>query len=176
MEGESMTRRVGLVCVVLLLGASLAGATTLVKMGFPDLARGANHVVVGTVTGVEGEWDANYQFIHTNVTLSVERSLRGAAPSVIVLHTPGGEVGGEGQIAEGAATFELGERVLVFVTTGEDGFPTVLGWTQGKSRIVTDDDGVERLQGGSGNGLTIAGAVRELQHGPDVNIPLQPAN
>ena len=76
-----MTRRVGLLCVVLLLGVSLAGATTLLKMGFPDLAREANHIVLGTVTGVQGEWDASFRFIHTNVTLSVERSLRGAAPS-----------------------------------------------------------------------------------------------
>ena len=171
-----MARRVGLLCVVLLLGVSLAGATTLLKMGFPDLAREANHIVIAKVTGVEGEWDSSYRFIHTNVTLSVERSLRGAAPSEIVLHTAGGVIGGEGQVAEGAATFELGEKVLVFLTTGEDGFPTVLGWTQGKSRIVTDGQGVERLQGGSGHGLTISGAVREVQHGPDHNIPLRPAS
>ena len=171
-----MSRRVALLCVVVLLGVSLAGATTLLKMGFPALAREANHIVIGTVTGVEGEWDESARFIHTKVTLSVQRSLRGAAPSEILLRTAGGVVGGEGQVAEGAATFEVGEKVLVFLTPGEDGFLTVLGWTQGKSRIVTDEEGVERLQGGSGHGLTIAGAVRELQHGPELNIPFRPAN
>lgn len=171
-----MSRRVGPLCVVLLLGTSLASATTLLKMDFPDLAREANHIVIGTVTDVEGEWDSSFRFIHTNVTLSVQRSLRGAAPSEIVLRTPGGVIGGEGQVADGAATFERGEKVLVFLARDEDGVLTVLGWTQGKSRIVTDDQGEERLEGGSGNGLTIAGAVRELQHGPEHNIPLRPAN
>jgi len=172
-----MTRKVWLLCVVLLLGVSLAGATTLIKMNFGDLARQADQIVVGTVTGVEGEWDPSLTFIRTNVTLTVERSLRGQSSEQIVLRTPGGWVGGTGQDFEGAATFEVGERVLVFMTTWEeDGAPKVLGYVQGKSRIVTDEQGIERLQGGSGHGLTIAGAMRELQHGPDHNVALRPAN
>jgi hypothetical protein len=162
--------------VVLLLGASLAGATTLVKMNFGQLAREADRIVIGVVTAVNGEWDPSLTFIRSDVTLDVERSLRGQSPQQIVLRTPGGWVGGTGQQADGAAEFEVGERVFVFLTTWDDGTPKVLGYVQGKSRIVMDGLGNERLVGGSAHGLTVSGAVREVQHGPQHNVQLRPAN
>ena len=168
-----MIRKFAPLGVVLLLGASIAGATTLVKMDFSDLARDANHVVVGTVTGMNGEYDPSGIFIRTNVTLEVERSFRGQAPDTLVVRTPGGRVGGEEQVALGVANFEIGERVLVFLTTWEaDGVPKVLGYVQGKSRVGHDG----RLQGGVAGGRTLENVARELRHGPWHNIPLQPAN
>lgn len=169
-----MRRRLLVAGVVLLLGIGMAGATTLLKMNFSDLAREADSVVVGTVTNVQGEWDPSLNFIHSNVTLAVERSFHGNASSEIVLRTPGGFVGGIGQQVDGAATFEPGERVLVFLTTWEDGTLKVLGYAQGKSRIVTDEFGQPRLRGGAANGLTLDGAAQELAHGPNFNIPLRP--
>jgi len=160
--------------VVLLAGAS--EATTLLELGFPELARQANRIVIGTVTRVEGRWDESHRFIHSDVTLSVEQSLRGDAPPAIVLRTLGGFVGSTGQMAHGAATFEVGERVLVFLTTWEDGTPQVLGYEQGKSRIVSDARGRERLQGGSADGRILQGVIRELRDGPDHNIPLRRAS
>lgn len=168
-----MTRRVLLTGVILLLGIGMAGATTLVKMGFSDLAREAKHIVVGTVTGIDGEYDPSGTFIRSNVTLEVERSFRGHAPDTIVLRTPGGQVGGMGQVALGVANFEVGERVLVFLTTWEeDGAPKVLGYVQGKSRVGTDG----RLHGGIAGGRGLENVARELRHGARHNIPLQPAN
>ena len=171
-----MIHKCALVGVVLLLGASIAGATTLVKMDFAELARDANHVVVGTVTGVEGEWDSGFKFIHSNVTLSVERSFRGHTPDTLVVRTPGGQIGAEGQVAHGAATFEVGERVLVFLTTWEDGTSKVLGYVQGKSRVSWDEQGRPRLKGGSVDGRLLDAVERELRHGREYNIPLRPAN
>ncbi len=171
-----MVRNLALAGVVLLLGVSLASATTLVKMNFGQLAREADQIVVGTVTAVQGEWEPGFTFIRSNVTLSVERSLRGQASQQIVLRTPGGWVGGMGQQADGVATFEVGERALVFLTTWEDGTPKVLGYVQGKSRVITDDKGRERLVGGSADGLTVQGAVREIHHGPQHNVQFRPAN
>jgi hypothetical protein len=162
--------------VVLCLGVSLASATTLVKMNFGQLAREADQIVIGTVTAVNGEWDPSLNFIRSNVTLDVERSMRGQAQDQIVLRTPGGWVGGTGQRADGVAEFEVGERVFVFLTTWDDGTPKVLGYVQGKSRVVPDGQGRERLVGGSANGLTVQGAVREIHHGPQHNIQLRPAN
>jgi hypothetical protein len=161
--------------VVLLLAVGLSTATTLVKLEFSDLARDADRVVVGTVTGIDGEWDESFNFIHTNVRLAVERALRGPAPSEIVLRTPGGQVGGAAQLAHGTATFELGERVLVFLTTWEDGTPKVLGYVQGKSRVVEADDGKLRLKGGAANDLSLEFVADQLRHGPEHNIPLRPA-
>jgi hypothetical protein len=170
-----MTRRFALVAALVVLATGLAGATTLVKMGFGDLARDANYVVVGTVTGVEGEWDPGFNFIHSNVTLEVERSLQGRAPRTLVVRTPGGRIGSEGQVAEGMATFEVGERVLVFLTTWEDGVGKVLGYEQGKSRVTSDAQGRARLKGGVADGRLLDAVERELRDGPSYNIPLQPA-
>jgi hypothetical protein len=171
-----MIRKLLLAGVILLLAVGTAGATTLLKMSFGDLARESDRIVVGTVTGIEGEWDPTLNFIRSNVTLDVEQSLRGQSPDTIVLRNPGGYVGGMAQTAQGVAEFEVGERVVVFLTTWADGTPKVLGYVQGKSRVVVDGQGRERLVGGSGNGLTLAGAVREIHDGPDHNIPLRPAN
>jgi len=171
-----MRRKGAIAGVLLLLCTSVAGATTLIKMDFSDLAREANHIVVGTVTGIEGEYDPSGTFIRSNVTLAVERSLRGQAPDTIVLRTPGGQVGGMEQVALGVANFEVGERVLVFLTSWGDGTPKVLGYVQGKSRLVVDDQGRARLEGGSSNGRTLESVARELRHGPLHNIPLRPAN
>lgn len=164
-----------LACVVLLLAANLAGATTLVKMGFGDLARDADAVVVGTVISVDGEWGPNLNFIRSNVTVQVERRFRGPDADTVVLRNPGGIVGGEGQRAHGAAEFEVGEKVLLFLTTWEDGTPKVLGYGQGKSRVVFDELNQERLVGGSAHGHLLEGAAREIEHGPKHNIALQPA-
>lgn len=171
-----MTRKLLIAAAVLLVGASLAGATTLLKMDFSDLARDANYIVVGTVTDVHGEWDDSLTFIHSRVTLDVERSLRGHAPDTLEIVTPGGVIGSFGQVAEGVATFEPGERVLVFLTTWEDGTAKVLGYAQGKSRVVKDFEGRQRLQGGVANGRTVDAVSQELHHGPNHNIPLRPAS
>jgi hypothetical protein len=170
-----MIRKLALLGAVLVLAASTAGATTLVKMDFSDLARDADYVVVGTVTGVQGEWGPGFNFIHTNVTLAVERSFLGHAPDTVVLRTPGGVIGAEGQVAHGAATFEVGERALVFVTTWEDGAGKVLGYVQGKSRVTPDGQGRPRLDGGAADGRLLDAVERELLHGPRNNIALRPA-
>ena len=169
-----MIRKIVLLGVTLLLGVSITGATTLVKMDFADLARDAKHVVVGTVTEIEGEWDPGFNFIRSNVTLSVERSFRGNAPETLVVRTPGGWVGGAGQAAHGTATFEVGERVLVFLTTWDDGVSKVLGYVQGKSRVTQDGRGQSRLKGGVADGRLLDAVERELHHGPSHNIPLRP--
>ena len=173
---RGISPRITTTAVTLLLFSNTVSATTLVKLGFSDLASQADHIVVGTVTEIEGQWDDSLRFIHSDVTLSVERSLRGNVSSEIVLRTPGGYVGGMGQMAHGAATFEVGERVLVFLTAWEDGTPKVLGYAQGKSRIVRDEQGREQLEGGSADGLTLQRAIRKVRDGPNRNIPLRPAN
>jgi len=168
-----MRRTLALAAALVIVGVSTVGATTLIRMDLDDLARDANLIVVGTVVDVEGRWDDSLTFVHSDVTLQIEQSLRGNAPAELVLRTPGGQIGGIAQRAEGAATFEPGERVLVFLTTWDDGAYKVLGYTQGKSRLIAEADGRERLRGGVVEGRTLDGVVRELHHGVDHNIPLR---
>ena len=169
-------RQFFLAAVVVLFAASVTNATTLVKKGFSDLAHESDRVVVGIVTAVEGTWDESGTFIRSTVTLAVERTLRGQGPGTVVLRTPGGQIDGVQQIAQGVATFEVNERVLVFLTTWEDGTPKVLGYVQGKSNVVEDEQGNFRLRGGVASGRSLENVAGELRHGPRHNVPLVPVN
>ncbi len=171
-----MKRRFAVVAALTVLCASIVGATTLVKLEFADLARDADRIVVGTVTGIEGFWDDSMTFVHSNVTVRVEKSFRGDAADELVLRTPGGAIGGIAQVAHGAPSFAVGEQVLVFLTTWEDGTAKVLGYAQGKSTVLPDDTGRLRLHGGVSHGRTLDDVASELRHGPRHNIPLRKAN
>ena len=174
LRGTIRMRKGTLVCIALLLGVSLAGATTLVKMNFGELAHKADSVVIGTVTAIDGEWGPDFRFIHSNITLQVERTLQGQAGDTIVVRNPGGMIGDEGQLAYGAAQFEVGEKVLVFLTTWDDNALKVLGYAQGKSRVVLESAGRDRLIGGSAHGHSVNGAAREIRLGTNHNIALRP--
>ena len=81
--------------------------------------------------------------IQPGVSVAVTDDVRGALARMkpnIALY-----VGGMGQRAHGAAEFEVGERVIVFLTTWDDGTPKVLGYVQGKSRNLS---GVKRIENG----------------------------
>lgn len=169
-----MLRRAGLTaCVVasFLMASSFAFATTLLRMDFDDLAGQADRVVIGTVASLDGRLEETGRFVHTDVTLTVERYLAGTGDDTIVLRTPGGQAGGLATVAHGAPSFTVGERVLLFLTEWEDGTPKVLGYAQGKSTVRFDD----RLEGGVVDGRSVTSVVRELARGEASVIPLRPA-
>jgi hypothetical protein len=172
----SVKKRTLLLCLVAVLCVGTAGATTLVKMEFADLAREADRVVIGTVTHTEGIYDASGSFIHTLVNVDVKRYVTGTGPASLVIQTPGGQIGDEGMVAHGAATFEVGETALIFLTSWEDGTPKVLGYVQGKSTVQQTSFGEARLKGGVAGGRSLRAVVNELVHGPDHTIPLRRAN
>ena len=173
MTCRTRTRAVAL--LVALLGTATVWATTLVKMSFSDLAAGSDRVVIGTVIALEGTRDESRQFIHTNVTISVERYVRGAGPAELVLRTPGGQLDGQAVLAHGAPSFTVGERVLVFLTRWEDGVAKVAGYVQGKSTVTTGADGQARLRGGVADGRSLRGVTDELTHGAST-VPLRPSS
>ena len=171
-----MNKRTLLACLVIALCIGTAGATTLVKMEFTDLAREADRVVIGTVTHTEGIWDSTGTFIHTLVNVDVDRYVTGDGPASLVIQTPGGTIGNEGMVAQGAATFEVGETALIFLTRWEDGTPKVLGYVQGKSTVRKSSFDAPRLMGGVADGRSLRSVVNELVHGPDHTIPLRRVN
>ena len=125
------------------------------------------------MTALEGTRDETRRFIHTNVTIAVERYVRGAGPSELRVRTPGGQVDGEAVLAHGAPSFTVGEKVLVFLTRWEDGVAKVAGYVQGKSTVTTGADGKARLRGGVAAGRSLRGVTDELEHGPHA-VPLLP--
>ncbi len=118
-----------------LLLAGAAAATVARPATVEQLAREADAVVQGRVTGMESRWAADGRHIVTRVSLRVSRVLRGAAGAEVALEVPGGAVGGFGQRLDAAPVFERGEEVVVFLRRTAAGRTLVHGLSQGKFRV-----------------------------------------
>lgn len=101
--------------IAVLFGASSAFASMSVAMSMEELVGDADQVVVGTVVSQQSRWDEHRRIV-TDVTIRVEESIKGRATvgQTVVVTRLGGEVGDLGMRVEGEATFEVGERAIVF--------------------------------------------------------------
>ena len=103
----------------------------MLKMSLEYLAHTADTVVLGTVTRQVSAWDTPHTAIHTDVTVAVERAILGTPGREVTLRVAGGIVGGMGMRTSNDATFQDGERVIVFLDTTV--VPaSVVGMQQGK--------------------------------------------
>lgn len=127
--------------VVLAALALPAGTSTAQHKGetLEQLASGADVVAVGTVTGLQPEWNADGTRIRTVVTLSVEQYLKGGSGApTFTLATPGGEIGEIGEVYSHVAAFKQSEQVVVFAERdGRGGFRTRAG-ELGKFTVTED--------------------------------------
>jgi hypothetical protein len=135
------------ICVAL-----AAHATVLVPLDTKALTARAERIVLGTVESEQSRWSADHQAIYTDVTLVVTRVYKGAGKpgERVVVRREGGVVDGMGMRVYGAATFTVGEEVVVFMETRGNAAWTV-GMTQGKLRVVTGTDGVKRVSAAMGD-------------------------
>jgi hypothetical protein len=103
------------------------------KLTIEELTAKADSILIGEVTDStcyqEGEGN-----IYTQVTLSVEQTIKGETEEEVVIRVAGGKVNGQVLWVEDAPTFQLGERVVVFLEEDDGGFG-VVGWFQGKFSI-----------------------------------------
>lgn len=134
--------------VGLVVSSSILAVQQSVDLNY--LCRGAEHIVVGTVTDIRGyraEWPGIGEVIFSDVTIAPTDQWKGQLPAgdPLVLQVPGGRApdGVEMRVSE-APRFAKGEKVLVFVHTYLDR-PWVRGWEQGKYTVV-----VERVVGSAG--------------------------
>jgi len=161
-----MTRR--WLTALVTTGALSALATTLVAMDVPALTRAADLVVRGTVVRVEPRWTSDKRRIITDSEILVSEVLKGnVTGKTIVAMQPGGVVGDIGQLVHGAATFALGEEVVVFLERrGDRAF--VVGMAQG--RFVVDRAGATPMVRGGEEALFLVDAKT---HAPAPS-PVQP--
>lgn len=126
--------------------ASVASATVLMPLDTAALTARADRVVLGTVETSQAHWSADHKSIYTDVTLRVAKVYKGDATvgGTIVVRREGGSIDGVGMRVFGAASFTLGEEVVVFTERRGDASYTV-GMTQGKLRVVLGADGVKRV-------------------------------
>jgi hypothetical protein len=123
------------------LWAASAGATTLIRLETPDLARKSELVVRGKVSRADAHWTGDHRRIVTDVEIEVAESFKGQAPKTVVVEQPGGVVGDIGQRVDGIARFDPGEEVVVFLERRPGDRFLVTGMAQGKFRVERSSDG-----------------------------------
>jgi hypothetical protein len=131
---------VGLLALVL-VAAAPAGASTFISLNEDELVAQSDAVVEGRVLKVNSFWSPSGRLIVTEAMVQVEEKIRGEAPSVVIVRTAGGTVGGYSIEAHGFPKFAVGERLLLFVQNPSD-VAQVTGYRQGQYRIFVDKAGV----------------------------------
>ncbi|MGB5503476.1 MAG: hypothetical protein WBM75_13840 [Polyangiales bacterium] len=120
-----------------LLSAAPADGSVVQGLELEELTAEADRIVLGRVLFSESFLRRDGQ-IWTWHRIAVEREIRGNAPDEdeVIVETMGGQIGEIGMRVEGEASFQLGERVLVFVHGGGpySAFRTV-GMAQGVMRV-----------------------------------------
>ena len=120
-----------------------ARATTFVRMDAGDLAARASAAVIGTVTAVRGEQDADGS-LATVVVIDPDRVVRGSVPpGPLILHERGGAVAGRAERVFGSAQYRVGERVLTFVSLGAAGRWHTTAMAMGKYELTRNGIGTE---------------------------------
>ena len=109
----------------------------VVQLTEEELTAQAELILVGHVSDVscyeEGEGT-----IYTEVTISVEQKLKGEAGGEVVIRVAGGKVGEQVVWVEDAPSFDVGERVVVFLEEYDSALHVVGGF-QGKYTVSEND-------------------------------------
>ncbi len=133
-------------CLVLvaLIAIPWAQATSVVPPSFPELVAEAEAIYLGTVTSSEARrvtQPDGHNVIKTFVTFAVNRVLKGATQSAVVLEFLGGTVGEESLEVTGMPTFAVGQREFVFVQKNGTQLCPLVGMMHGRYRVLRDLDG-----------------------------------
>ncbi|HET9251485.1 MAG TPA: hypothetical protein VFP58_05150 [Candidatus Eisenbacteria bacterium] len=150
---------------IALLGASLAGATTVQKFTVRDLAKLSESIVLARVVDETARMDEGSKEIYTYVTLRVIEGVKGSKRSdnaknksgeeTITIRQLGGAYGKYISVVPGMPTFRKGEEVVVFLSQKDRaGYPWVMGLQQGKYSVTTDDNGFKQVRNDM-DGLTV---------------------
>lgn len=109
------------------------------KLTIQDLTLRADNIVVGTVTDIRSQWDAEHRHIYTLVTISIENRIKGNLQrEELTITVPGGKVEGIREWVSDTPHFEISERAVLFLRGYEANTFEVLGCFQGKYSIQND--------------------------------------
>jgi hypothetical protein len=115
-------------------------ATTVVAPTFEALVAEADAIVesevVDTTSRVVPQRDGAP--IVTDVYFRVQRVLKGAPASTLILHFLGGQVGDVGFRVEGVPSFSKGDRDVLFAMTAAPQVSPIVGMMHGRVRITAD--------------------------------------
>lgn len=115
-------------------------ATTVVAPTFEALVAQADAIVesevVDTTSRIAPQRDGAP--IVTDVYFRVEKVLKGAPASTLILEFLGGEVGDVGFRVEGVPSFSKGDRDVLFAITAAPQVSPIVGMMHGRVRITAD--------------------------------------
>jgi len=161
--------------VVLLLAPASALPTTVIAPTFDEMVARAESVVVARVAAVNSSWVSSREgrAIVTDVTFSIEQTLKGPVHAERTLEFLGGTVGDDTLHVVDMPEFHVGDRDVLFID--ESGRPAspIVGFMYGRFRIVGDPrTGVERVRTFDGRPLASTADVGNARP-PAVVAPLR---
>ncbi len=114
---------------------SSTGKTAMLKLSLEQLTKNADSIVLGVVADKSSFWNDKHTVIYTDVTVKVERSIVGPPKENATFRIIGGDVDGLSLRTSVDPRFNVGERVIVFLSAGGDSALKVEGLFQGKYSV-----------------------------------------
>lgn len=120
-----------------------ANAASVIPMALDELVASADTIVVARCTDTKSYWQDNK--IVTDNLLDIEQTIKGEAAADYVVTTLGGTAlhprlkAPVNMTVPGGARFDLNEEVLLFTRKNAQGIHQIVGFTQGKLTIETDE-------------------------------------
>lgn len=116
-----------------------AAATVVQAYDFDRTVDDAELIVEGTVSNIESRWSQDLTMIYTYVTLDQLELVHGESKSdTLTLRFEGGKVGAHEVTTHGVPKFEKGTRELLFVANNGVAVSPIVGFFQGRFKIVGD--------------------------------------
>jgi hypothetical protein len=158
----------------LLLASLPLTATTVPYKSFDDLVKEADAVVSGRVAQVESKYSPEKE-IFTFVTLDQLDTVAGSyTGSTLTLRFLGGQIGNDISHVVGSPTFNVDDRVVLFVQGNGRYMVPLVGWTQGVFRVQQDaTTGQLAVRDNEGNrvaGVQNGRLVKDLVAQPEAHI------
>lgn len=124
---------------VLVVWLSIAAPVHAQSDELGAIAQRSDTIVIARCVDTHSHWDDARRIIVTDVSLAVERSLKGAAATHIVVRTLGGRAGNIGMGASHATSFTPGVRVVAFTRQSRFGSYHVVTSAALGALVVRDD-------------------------------------
>jgi hypothetical protein len=126
---------------VCLLAALMLANSVSIASQFREFDRGAqvagsDLILTGRVVALRSAWNDQRSEIYTDAEIAIDEVWKGSPPDdSVTVRTLGGSVDGISFSANGAARFDLDERVVIFLVRHEDVY-TPWGMLFGKYQIL----------------------------------------
>ncbi|MEK6406224.1 MAG: FG-GAP-like repeat-containing protein [Acidobacteriota bacterium] len=153
--------------ICLLWSAQSALATTVIRPLDDDMIVGARAIVTGKVVEIESALDEQDR-IYTYITVRVSEVIKGQITERrITIKELGGVVGDRVSVVYGSPQFKRGEKVLLYLSTREDGSLRTYQLFLGKFSLVRDDATGNRfaVRDTGGENVTVIGAPQGQPQG-----------